>query len=525
MFSSTFTTEEDCIVPENITLDATPLEVTLSWDALLGADSYKVVYKLPNSGWQNTTVTDNFLTLSHDGNGIAYFYVRSNCSEDYVSDYSSLQSIDLPTCPTSVAIDSDGIAFCSGDELVLSVSSDYDSYQWYDADGVIAGAESSTYSAATGGTYYVMVTTSDGCDVTSESLTLTMIDLSSVTTLDVDDITSSSVSLDWDNASPTGVYNIRYSSDGGTTWVDVDAYAGSALTLTGLTPSTTYDIEITSSAYGCESEVFSSSFATLFDCIVPTNILVNYNASQVTISWDELVGALSYEVLYNFGQGFNTETVTNDNIVLDLSGATSNVFYIRSNCPDGQQSDWSEIQSFSVTCDVPTDVVLTNLGTDLIIDWEGSDSNYWLIYNYGNGWVNAYPTETNYTVSDVPVGSNVTIYVKSVCDVATNFASGWASASYTTLSGAKLTQDDMFEFDIYPNPTDGLVNISFENIGEQTVNVRLVDAYGKEVYRSQFNIGFENNFINFDLSDYAKGVYFIQLVSNDAIKTERIILH
>ena len=54
VFSSSFTTEEDCIVPENISLTATPFEVTLSWDALVGADSYKVVYKLPNSGWQNT---------------------------------------------------------------------------------------------------------------------------------------------------------------------------------------------------------------------------------------------------------------------------------------------------------------------------------------------------------------------------------------------------------------------------------------------------------------------------------------
>ena len=30
----------DCIVPENISLTATAFEVTLSWDALDGADSY-----------------------------------------------------------------------------------------------------------------------------------------------------------------------------------------------------------------------------------------------------------------------------------------------------------------------------------------------------------------------------------------------------------------------------------------------------------------------------------------------------
>ena len=524
VFSSSFTTEEDCIVPENISLTATPFEVTLSWDALVGADSYKVVYKLPNSGWQNTTVTDNFLTLSHDGNGLAYFYVRSNCGEDYFSPYSSLLSIDLPTCP-SVSVEASSISFCSGDVSTLSVSSDFVSYQWYDADGAIDGAVSSTYLASTGGDYYVVVVSSDGCEVTSDVTSLTMLTVASVSTLDIDNITSSSASLDWDNASPTGVYNISYSADGGLTWVDIIGHTGSSINLTALSSSTTYDVEITSSAYGCESEVFSSSFVTLFECISPNNIVVNYNTSQATISWDELVGSLSYEVLYNFGLGFNSVIADSNSITLNLSGASFNVFYIRANCPDDQQSAWSEVQVFSLTCDMPSNIIVNNTGTDLTIDWEGSAPLYRLIYNIGNGWVNVYPTVSDYTISDVPLGSNVIYYIRSICDDETNFFSSWASGSYTTLSGGKLAQDISFEFEVYPNPTDGLVNISFENIVEQIVNVRLVDAFGKEVYRNQFNVGFETNFINFDISNYAKGIYFLQLVSNDTIRTERIVLH
>ena len=524
MFSSSFTTEEDCIVPENISLTATPFEVTLSWDALVGADSYKVVYKLPNSGWQNTITTDNFLTLAHDGNGLAYFYVRSNCSDDYVSPYSSLLSIDLPSCP-SVSVEASSIAFCFGDVSTLSVSSDFVSYQWYNADGAIDGAVSSVYSASSGGDYYVEVVSSEGCTVTSEATTLTMLTVASVNTLEVDNVTSSSVSLDWDNASPAGVYNISYSADGGLTWVDIIGHTGSSINLSDLSPSTTYDVEIASSAYGCESEVFNSSFVTLFECVTPENIVVNYNTSQATISWDELVGSLSYEILYNFGLGFNLVTVESNSITLNLSGASSNVFYIRANCPDDQQSEWSELQLFSITCDTPSDIVVTNSSTDLTIDWEGSAPMYRLIYNIGDGWVNVFPTASEYTISDVPVGSNVIYYIRSICDDETNFFSSWASGSYTTLSGGKLAQDIPFEFEVYPNPTDGLINISFENSVEQTVNIRLVDAFGKEVYRKQFNIGFETNFINFDISNYAKGVYFLQLVSNDAIRTERIVLH
>ena len=48
-------------------------------------------------------------------------------------------------------------------------------------------------------------------------MTLNMISLTAVSTLEIDNVTSTTATLDWDNASPTNVYNIRYSTDGGTT--------------------------------------------------------------------------------------------------------------------------------------------------------------------------------------------------------------------------------------------------------------------------------------------------------------------
>ena len=77
---------------------------------------------------------------------------------------------------------------------------------------------------------YVEVVSSEGCTVTSEATTLTMLTVASVSTLEIDNITSSTgASLDWDNASPTGVYNISYSADGGLTWVDIIGHTGSSI--------------------------------------------------------------------------------------------------------------------------------------------------------------------------------------------------------------------------------------------------------------------------------------------------------
>ena len=356
------------------------------------------------------------------------------------------------------------------------------------------------------------------------NISLNVINLSAVSILEVDNITASYASLDWDDASPTSVYNISYSSDGGVTWVDIVGHTGSYINLSGLSPSTTYEVEITSTAYGCESDVFTGSFTTILDCITPENIEVDYNLSDATITWDEVIGSLSYEILYNFGSGYTSVYTESNSITLPLSGATNNIFYIRVHCTDGQSSAWSEIQSFILTCDAPYDIVASNSGTNLTIDWEGSAPLYRLIYNVGYGWTNVYPTSSEYSIPNVSVGTNVTFYIRSICDDETNFFSSWSLGTYTTVSGERLLQEISFDVNVYPNPTNGLFNISFDEAVDQPIDILLVDAFGKEVYNKRFDINLRKEVIDIDISSYAKGIYILKLICDDTVKSERIIL-
>ena len=197
----------------------------------------------------------------------------------------------MPSCP-SISLEASTTAFCFGESSTLTASSGFDSYQWYNDDGAISGATSSTYTSSVGGHFYVVGQTTEGCSVTSDEISLNMINLSAVSEFEVTNTTATTASLDWDNASPTNVYDISISSDGGLTWTDFDSYVGSAVTFTNLAPSTTYAIEITSTAYGCESEVFSSSFTTGIDCVVPENISLSATPFEVTLSWDALALSL-----------------------------------------------------------------------------------------------------------------------------------------------------------------------------------------------------------------------------------------
>ena len=99
-------------------------------------------------------------------------------------------------------------AFCFGESSTLTASSGFDSYQWYNDDGAISGATSSTYTSSVGGHFYVVGQTTEGCSVTSDEISLNMINLSAVSEFEVTNTTATTASLDWDNASPTNTYNI-----------------------------------------------------------------------------------------------------------------------------------------------------------------------------------------------------------------------------------------------------------------------------------------------------------------------------
>jgi hypothetical protein len=69
-----------------------------------------------------------------------------------------------------------------------------------------------------------------------------------------------------------------------------------------------------------------------------------------------------------------------------------------------------------------------------------------------------------------------------------------------------------------PNPTEGLVNIVYENEAPITVNVYQID--GKLLNTIELNAGNKS----IDLSAYKSGVYSFVIISNGAIiKTERIL--
>ena len=79
-------------------------------------------------------------------------------------------------------------------------------------------------------------------------------------------------------------------------------------------------------------------------------------------------------------------------------------------------------------------------------------------------------------------------------------------------------------FSVYPNPADRLVNISFNNIGTQKSNVEFIDALGHVVSAETIQSNAGNFKQTIDISNFAKGVYTIHVISGDKTSYQQLIV-
>lgn len=78
---------------------------------------------------------------------------------------------------------------------------------------------------------------------------------------------------------------------------------------------------------------------------------------------------------------------------------------------------------------------------------------------------------------------------------------------------------------IYPNPSTGLCLLNLEEPLNEAAELSVVDALGKEVFRSTIAGNTGQKQIPFNLSDLSSGIYFIQLKSEALLYTEKWVKH
>ncbi|MBT4880976.1 MAG: T9SS type A sorting domain-containing protein, partial [Flavobacteriales bacterium] len=78
--------------------------------------------------------------------------------------------------------------------------------------------------------------------------------------------------------------------------------------------------------------------------------------------------------------------------------------------------------------------------------------------------------------------------------------------------------------DIYPNPSRDIFNVSFTSEDVQDLDVRVINVVGEVVYTENLEQFVGEYTKSLDLATYTKGVYFLEITTNNGVVNKKLIL-
>jgi len=196
----------------------------------------------------------------------------------------------------------------------------------------------------------------------------------------VSGIMSTQATLSWTASTGAVSYNIRYRTSGSCTWTNAagNPFTSTTATLTGLTPFTTYQVQV-QAVDGANTSIWShipnqagsgngytatGTFTTLATCVVPTNISnTAVNSGGATVRWNNpaVIPAGGFEYYVSTSNTAPTaatvptgSTTDTFKVLTGLPSSTQHYVWVRSYCTSTDQSIWTASTNFTTTCVPPT---------------------------------------------------------------------------------------------------------------------------------------------------------------------------
>jgi hypothetical protein len=317
------------------------------------------------------------------------------------------------------------------------------------------------------------------------------------------------------------------------------------LTFTGLTSATEHEWQVITacSPSNLSTAVTGPNFTTLTGCQVPLGLSSSPLTDNATVSWSSVTGATFYEVRKRL-QGTSTWSGVGTSYGLDktfwnLIPGTSYEWQVRSQCDySGTNiSAWSSIESFTTqnVCTKPQnpdELNITTTTADLVWDAIPGAWGYRLMYLANGAAWNTKVVDTINTnidaIASLNPGTTYKWRVKGICDPSGQNNSPWKGWQlFSTLSSNRITAGDVdlgANLNVYPNPTDGMFNISFVSEELDNFEITVIDAFGKLISYEEKQDFVGEYTKSVDLSAYSKGIYIVLIKTQDSFVTKRIVL-
>jgi hypothetical protein len=309
------------------------------------------------------------------------------------------------------------------------------------------------------------------------------------------------------------------------------------------------------SASNILTQGFQQSFPPL-TCDIPTNLQLQTAFDvQAWVQWDEMSSVSDsvdfYKVLYR-AVGDTTWLIKqktydgNQTPIVKvrlqfLSAATQYEMKIRAGYNSGCISDFSAISYFNTLSECPniTNLSATSLNPNRVnFNWDTMGVYSFLriklrVDTLNASWMNAggfgvlYPL-TSKSKNGLTPGQSYRAQARTWCDPngGPYRATGWTPLIFWTQPNAIRLEGgtSINHLAIYPNPSRDIFNISFTSEEIQNLKVRILNILGEELINENLEqfIGEYTKEIN--LSENAKGIYFLEIETNDGVVNKKLIL-
>ena len=371
------------------------------------------------------------------------------------------------------------------------------------------------------------------------------------------------------NSTGADYYKIRVKENGGA-W-QVITQLGTATGTPGgntktkyfLTSDASYEWQVRAWCMDGSVSGWSSSafFNTLPDCPNADNLYASdIEAEWAVLNWDApttTVAGVNYylaRIQEDGASAWNIVTPANggtDNFKLKgqlIPGATYN-FEVRTWCNTGDannptdpyyKSDWGgsgllttipcPIQTFNLST---TNVSATTqfFGADFIADGTTPYDHFTLRFREvgATAWqfrsiTAAHIAAGGRNVGGLTTGATYEWGIRTFCGTGSTWKSPWASGPDFTAGSSSKLAGPVTALEVYPNPSDDIFNIGFVSEEAQTINVKVVNMIGEVVYTENLE-EFMGNYANsIDMNTQPKGVYFLEITTNNGSMNHKIVL-
>ena len=101
----------------------------------------------------------------------------------------------------------------------------------------------------------------------------------------------------------------------------------------------------------------------------------------------------------------------------------------------------------------------------------------------------------------------------------------WTSLVYWTQPTVRIEGgESITNLDVYPNPSRDIFNVTFTSEDVQDLEVRVINIVGEVIYTENLQQYVGEYTKQIDLTTYTKGIYFLEIITNNGVTNKKLIL-